>query len=178
MSRWEETAHELEVVTGQRNFPDYYKDQIFYVWFEAGKPGASSLRKIIQPLQGTTLVPSVSILHKWIHEEFQSKAEELDIQITQTFNDQVVASKVEMLQRHIEIGKKMQEVAIGWIESNLESMNPNAAVRLLVEGLRVERESAGIPEALEKLTTMSDEDLLQEINDLISNSPTKVEPNV
>jgi hypothetical protein len=46
---------------------------------------------------------------------------------------------------------------------------PNA-VKLLIEGVRIERDSRGIPQALEKMMDKSDEELLKEIQMIISKS--------
>lgn len=166
---------ELLRVTGSRYFNLEYKNQVFLDWFQAGKPSASSLEKIIEPVRGTTVKPSAKDLKKWIDDDFIPKATKLDNQLSTELSGQVIAERVEMLKRHSEIGKKMQAMAMAYLEVNADDMKAGEAVRLLVEGIRVERESAGIPQAIEKMTQMSDEQLLKEIEGMIKKSPGRIE---
>ena len=48
---------------------------------------------------------------------------------------------------------------------------------MLVEAVRIERISRGVPQVLEKMATMSDDDLLREAEKLLTRSPiTEIEP--
>jgi hypothetical protein len=167
---------ELLRVTGSRYFNSEYRGQIFLLWFQAGKPDATSLARIIEPVSGTTVKPSSKDLKKWIDEEFRDKADSLDRQMTKALTEQVVVSRVEMLKRHADIGKSMQNMAMAYFDTHENDLNANAAIKMLVEGIRVERESSGIPEAIAKMTNMSDEQLLKELEDIITkDAPVKLD---
>jgi len=87
----------------------------------------------------------------------------------------LIQTKVEMLERHAQVGTKMQDIALEYLEEHAEEMSAPAAVRLLVEGIRIERESRSIPEALAKLTSLSDEQLLKEIVKTFEEAPLEDE---
>jgi len=53
-------------------------------------------------------------------------------------------------------------------------LSANAAVRLLVEGVRIERDSVGLPQALEKMIDADDEDLLERVQKLTKESQAEI----
>lgn len=166
---------ELYRVTGLKTFSRDYRDSVFLTWFQAGKPEAPGLFEIIAPVVGTNIKPTTQFLRQWISEEFLAKATKLDQQMNKAMTEQVVSERVAMLKRHSELGRTMQKTAIEYLEANQADLNANAAVRLLVEGVRIERESAGIPEAIDRMTHMSDTQLLEELGKIIKDAPTKIE---
>ena len=147
-------------------FSDDYKYQTFLLWYNSGRPGGKKLRQMIPSNWGET-IPTSATLHIWVNgEKFQSQAEELDKQVSIELESRLVKEKVEMLSRHSKLGVYMQNMATDYLEKNESSLSANAAVRLLIEGIRVERESKGIPQALEKMMNKTDEELLEEIKSL------------
>ena len=169
--------NELFRVTGSKVFSRSYKEAVFMSWFQAGKPDAPGLLEITSPVMGTTVKPTLKDLREWIIGDFIPRADKLDQQMTRALTEQVVGERISMLKRHSELARKMQQTAINYLDSNPEDLNANSAVRLLVEGVRIERESAGIPEAISKMTQMTDEQLLKEIEGMIKQAPGKVEAN-
>ena len=73
-----------------------------------------------------------------------------------------------MLQRHAEVGKHMQDVAIKFIDSKADSLTGNAAVRLLVEAVKMERESRGLPTLITQTLNSTDEELMEQIDKLMN----------
>jgi hypothetical protein len=55
-----------------------------------------------------------------------------------------------------------------------DELSSNALVRLLIEGIRIERESRGIPQALEKMVNKTDEELLDEIAQLTGGAEVEI----
>jgi len=87
----------------------------------------------------------------------------------------MIKEKVEMLYRHAEVGRKMQRKALERLDSIPDDeLNANASVRLLVEGIRIERDSVGLPQALEKMLDKEDDDLLAEVERLIGDAPGEI----
>jgi len=159
-------------------YNDHLKTQIFFIWFNAGKPEPTRLYNI---LCGKTdeignKLPAKSTLGSWIKEDFEERARVLDEQIIQELEERSIAEKVEMFQRHAEIGNFMQHSALEWLRDNADRLTVSSAIRLLVEGVRIEKESRGLPQALEKMMKMTDEDLLEEVQRLVSRSPLSIEP--
>lgn len=152
-----------------RNFSDIYKEKIFYIWYNHGKPQENSLMLLVpKELDEFERLPTVATLKYWIDVEFVPRARLLDEQIKVAMDSAMIVEKVEMLKRHADLGLRMQDMAIRYLNEHEDIISSPAAVRLLVEGIRIERESRGIPAALEKITKMSDEDLLEQVKGLLT----------
>ena len=150
------------------NYPADYKEKVFYIWYNHGKPAEYKLLRFIPPdLDQFHRVPTVSGLKRWIDVEFYPRARMLDDLVRKEMDEKVVAEKVEMLQRHAKIGKQMQDKAINFLNEYPDLMNSPAAVRLLVEGIRIERESVGVSTILNKIVNLTDEDLQSEVEKIL-----------
>lgn len=171
----QDTKSEIYMLTGKKSFPQNYRDDIFMIWYQAGKPGRAELRNIIQPMIGTSIKPTEMELYGWITKEFAEKAKKLDDEMSTALTEHLVSERVAMLKRHSQMGTKMQQIAMTYLDEHKEDLNANSAVRLLVEGIRIERESAGIPEAISKMTNMTDTELLEELDKIIRKTPAKLE---
>ncbi len=158
-------------------FEESYKLDIFQLWYSNGRPGSLRLYQMI-PANIDGDRPTKSTLARWIDTEFREKAASLDQMVETELQNRLVQEKIEMLQRHANLGVKMQDTAIEYLDAHKEELNPNAAVRLLVEGVRIERESRGLPDALRKMSEMSDDDLVKQIEKIIADAPiVSIEPN-
>jgi flagellar motor component MotA len=87
----------------------------------------------------------------------------------------LVQEKVEMLRRHTEVGLKMQEMGMKYLEDHKDDLKVPNAVRLLIDGLMTERTSRGIPQMLEKMVNRTDEELLKELQDIVTKAPVTIE---
>lgn len=164
------------IETTASGFTDDYKDLCFKIWYNAGKPGASDLYTRI-PFPKTNLgnKPTKTTLNNWVSALFYPRAVDMDKKVEETVNNALVSSKVEMFQRHIEMGRKMQNLAVKYLEGHEDELTASAAVRLLVEGLKIERESISLPGILEKINKMSDEELIEATTKLIQDSDLEIE---
>jgi hypothetical protein len=163
----------MEIINNKFEFTEGYKNEVFGVWYKAGKPNSHALYQIVNPDPMTGNKPTQRTLLQWT-QEFKVMAEKLDADFQERLGEMLIAEKIEMVKRHARIGQLMQDKAMEYInEVGLDS-SP-AAVRLLVEGIRIERESIGIPQAIEKLTKMSDESLLQEVMNILEKSEISIE---
>lgn len=136
-----------------------------------GRISASRLIKHIPDEEGH--YPTQSTLYAWINtNEWNERGNELDQKVMNTLDATLIQEKVEMLHRHTQVAEKMQSLAVDAIEKHLieerdpEWLTASSAIRLLTEGIRIERESRGIPGMLEKISKRSDEDLLEDIKKL------------
>ena len=157
-------------------FTEQYQREAFTVWYELGKPSPQRLYDALKPDEIVGRVPSPKTLQEWIAERFRDWGEELDGEVRDQINEMLIAEKVEMAKRHAEIGQKMQSKALEYLDSH-EIDTSASAVRLLVEGLRIEQENVGLPQALKKLSRMSDEDLLAEVMKITEKTGVSFEPN-
>jgi len=141
-------------------------DELFLLWWKQGRPGVDRFRAMIPPNElGNT--PSIETLHKW-KKDWNEKADELDAEFYGQVTAEAMAEKAEMLRRHTQVGTKMQDMAIKYLEENEDELTVTSATRLLIEGVRIERESRGIPDALSKMSEKSDDQLLDELQKLMS----------
>jgi hypothetical protein len=170
-----EERQELRNTYGADFFPQSYIDEVFNLWWQASKPGSTTFFNIVPPVQGTTVKPTINQLGGWINDVFKERAEKLDSEFMLAVQNNAVQLRVEMLQRHVLVAKEAQDIALRWLQEHQNEINANAAVRLLVEGIRIERDSLGISDALEKSVKMTDEELLSELENLIKSSPAKLE---
>ena len=170
-------AHDLIIDKIERvNLNKDYKDQAFMTWYRAGQIGALRLFSIL-PLDNNGRKPTKDALQIWIR-EFQDRAKDLDEAVKSELNDRMIQEKVEMLNRHSEIAVELQDRALNYLRTvNDDDLGSSAAVRMLVEAIRIERISRGVPQVLEKMANMSDDDLLREAEKLLTRSPiTEIEP--
>lgn len=124
--------------------------------------------------------PEVSTIMNWIKTEFREQAEVLDKQVLDEMNRRLVQVKIEMLSRHAQIGKEMQNHALEKLRaiSEAQQLSEAGALRLLEFSVKLERESQGIPEMLRKIMTKSDDEILDEINTIVKSSKLTLEANV
>lgn len=159
-------------------YTDAYRDAVFAVWYSRGKPTARSLTKMVpNPVDfGLSCgFPSETTVLGWL-EDFRERAVVIDEEVTRKMQERLVADKVQMLNTHAQIGTDMQRRALEFFESNPEKMNGMVALRMLVEGVRIERESRGVSRTIEQLVDKTDEELMKQIKELLSYSTVEYQP--
>jgi hypothetical protein len=157
-------------------FTPEYKDKLFLDWFSKGKPGYVIYHRLAPVDELTQKKPTTYTINEWMIEEWKPRAELLDEQIKAELEDIVVKEKVEMLRRHAKIGTELTDKALKYLREH-KFTSSNTALRAIVQGVRIERESRGIPEALEKMSSQTDEDLLEDVKSILDKSTVKLEPN-
>jgi hypothetical protein len=155
-------------------FPPEYQYEIFLLWYNNGRPSSRKLHAMIPEAQQQGVKPSRETLSVWIRTNFEPQAEKMLDQISKEMEARTVKEKVEMLKRHVEVGVEMQNTGMDYIEENKDQITPSTAVRLVIEGVRIERESRGVPQALQQMIDQSDEDLAEEIIGLIGESQVEI----
>ena len=156
------------------HFPPEYKTGLFMKWYNLGKPNTTTFSKIIDADTSTGTKPSTVTLRAWIGNDFVEMAKTLDDQVIRQMNEKLVQEKVAMLSRHARVGEEMQNMAIEFLQTH-ELDSSASAIRLWMEGTKLERESRGIPEMIRKMMSLSDDDLLKEISNMVTNSPLKLD---
>ena len=158
----------------RKEFSDTYKSDLFLIWYNGKQPAAKRLWEMIP--EDWNGAPAVDTVRHWIKDIFRPRAEDLDKRLAQEIEGRLVQEKVEMLYRHAELGRKIQRKALDCLDQiDPEDLSSNAAVRLLVEGVRIERDSVGLPQALEKMIiNASDEDLLARVQKITKESQAEI----
>lgn len=149
------------------NYSQNYRDQIFFVWWKGGKPNVTKLYSMIPPDENGE-IPSKGTLANWVKDDFSVRAEELDREFYEKVQAEAMAEKAEMLRIHAGIGKNMREMALSYLNEHKDELTVNASIRMLIEGVRIERDSVGIPEALDKISDKSNEELLGELQKILT----------
>lgn len=159
-----------------KSFPQPYVEKVFRIWYERGKPSAKKLMQFIPAnLDEWGRTPHWTTVEGWLEHIFVPRANELDAEVKRQLDALVVKEKVEMLKRHADVGVQMQNMSIEYLNEHRDEISAPAAVRMLVEGIRIERESRGIPAALDKIRDMNDEELKDEIMQIITGAGVKLE---
>ncbi len=155
-----------------------YVDAVFALWYASGKPSMNRLhKKLPNPADFGLPVqfPSIVTLNNWRDAHFLERAMALDEEVTRQLSERLISEKVAMLNDHAAVAVEMKQMAMDYLHAFPEKLNAQVALRMLVEGIRIERESRGIPHTLEKLSERSDDDLLKQIEDLITRIPVQYE---
>lgn len=149
------------------NYTQTYREQIFIIWWKAGRPNISKLFNII-PLNDDGEKPSKGTLKNWIEQDFTPKADEMDLEFYARVEDEAMEEKAQMLQQHADIGLEMRDMAVKYLREHEEELNANSAIRLLIEGVRIERDSRGLPDALRKIASKTNDELLGDLQRLLA----------
>lgn len=158
------------------HFSPDYENEVFMIWYRNDRPYAPNLLQLIPP-NDEGGKPTTATLKNWINDKFAYRASDMDADVLNKVEDQLIQEKVEMVTRHIAIAKEMQNTGLEYLRSlDGEDLTPQVAFRLVVEGIRIESESVGIPSALRKLATMTDEQLTDKVKELIERSPVDILP--
>jgi len=161
----------------RQTYTEGYRDAVFAIWYSAGKPTVRKLKGMLpDPAEFgiSSGFPGDNTMVGWV-QDFQERAVSLDEQVSRQMQERLISEKVQMLNAHADIGHEMQQMALDYLREHPEKLNPNAAVRLLVEGVNIERESRGIGKSVMQMIDRSDEDLLKQINELLAFSPAELE---
>jgi len=112
-------------------------------------------------------IPSRHTLHEWI-KQWELDCEEMDAEIRKQLERGTVAEKVALYQRLSDQAKELGQKAYDWLLQHPEELNANAAMKLWIESSKIERDVAGVSDALLKMVTMDDQKLLDSIANAIS----------
>ena len=144
-------------------FPDDYQLEVFFTWYNTGKPNNKQLLELLSPDPASGLKPSERTLKEWINNRFTIRALELDDKVAERIEQELVAQRVGMLERHAELGMKMQTMGIEYLEEHGVGSARNA-ITLLVRGVEIEHEARIAPiDILSKLDKMTDEQLIEDL---------------
>jgi hypothetical protein len=158
---------------GGAAFSESYKHARFLEWYQQGKPTSQEFWLRITPDEDGRR-PSKGYITRWIS-DWQEKAAKLDAEVEEVIIESVVAEKVEMLRRHAKDAKEIQTISLIYLREHKDELTAHSAVRLLQLGIEIERQSVGIPQALEKMSKLDDKSLLSEITSILQDSEVTIE---
>ena len=147
-------------------FTEDYKDQVFYLWYENGKIINFNLMESI-PVSPNGRKPSEGTIKEWVSQgDWNTRADGLDGQITRVLDNSVIEKRVAMYKRHAEIGQDMVEMGMAYLKEN-GIKKEESAIRAIAEGIDIQRQSIGLAEALQKISTMDNDQLTRELQKLL-----------
>lgn len=148
-------------------YTEAYKETCFQVWYAAGRPSSRQAVKII-PADEHNRKPTYVLLSTWIRLlGWNDRAKEMDHEVTKQMETYAVEQRVDMLKRHAESAKQLQLEGIKYLLEHPPEKTADA-IRMVTEGIRIEKESVGLPEALTKIAEMKDKPLTELIGQLIN----------
>ena len=160
---------EKELGNGEINlshiYDHNYKEKAFWIWYNEGRLPSHRLIERLRETENVT--PSPVTVQGWFI-DWKDRADELDQEVKDKFSKEVVDIKVEMLRRHAAAGKELQDIGMTWLRSNVDNLTAAAVTRIIKDGYEMERASVGVPEALTKMLSVSNEDLKEQIEALLT----------
>lgn len=159
----------------RKQFSIHYKEQLFLSWYKHGRlsPYKFRIELLKRDEQGDK--PTLQTLKNWIHKDWTPRANLLDEQVREELEARAVQEKVEMLDRHAKLGKHLQTKGLQYIEDNYDRLTASTAVRMVVEGVKIEQSSVGVGTALRKMLDSSDEDLLKEAMEILEKADVEIQ---
>ena len=149
-------------------FSPEYRLTNYYKWYKAGKPTAAKMLLQMDANDDGDL-PGRHALHDWI-KQWEIDCQEMDDKIRQQLERGTVAEKVAMYQKLSDQAKELGQKAYGWLLEHPDELTANTAMKLWIEASKIERDVAGVSDALLKMVAMDDQKLLDTISESISNA--------
>lgn len=145
-----------------------YQRQCFDAWYLGGRPNLPIRIREIIPLDENGRKPSVSTIKRWITSGMWDwRADELDARVEQAADESLVKNKIEILQRHQENAKQIEAISLTHIKA--EGFDSSAsAVQAYFRATEEERKTAGFSDLLEKLESMTNNQVRDQIINLIN----------
>lgn len=157
---------------GDRNlknvqYSDQYKEDIFQLWYNAGRPSFAYIMKKLKPDPVTGETPVQDTVITWARElGWRDRADDLDREVQIEVRKRTVEAKSEMLARHAEVGDELIKKGLKYLRTH-DIESEGAAIRAIVEGTNIERASRGLSDGMSKVATMTDRQLVNIITSLM-----------
>lgn len=140
-----------------------YEEACFAIWYKAGKPSLISQILNLLPKDDQGRTPSKPLLEIHWLPNWRQRADVLDAESSNILDRNLIQERVEMLEKQAEQGKKLQELGMQFFEDH-KLTDEAVALRMVVQGVEIERNSRGLSVALQRISSMSDETLQNELN--------------
>ena len=141
-------------------------------WYRRGRPRVHEFHPFIKPNKYNQ-IPSTSVLAKWM-KRWHTRAKQIDEEVFVQLKRRLAAEKVQILERHAEQAREMQNIAIEWLREHRNELTPASAVRLYVAAHDLEMRAIGFKGQAGD-AEKTDEELLEELKALIADSPAEFE---
>ena len=154
-------------------YSDEYKEACFMSWYKAGCPNSMETTLKIMPPNPDGIQPRRSTILSWREEMgWAQRADLYNARAAQELETEMVESRKAMLRKHAEEGSKLQDLGMKYLEGTTGIENDSTALRAVLEGAVLERTSLGLSEALTRIMKMSDDQLVNEVQNILKNART------
>lgn len=152
-------------------YSEGYIEKCFVAWYSAGCPARDRYALIFQPDElGRT--PEIHAIQRWIERyHWRDRADALNLEVAKQIEKRAVEIRVEMLNRQAEIGKKLQEKGMKFLDTT-EFSKAGEALKAVIAGADLERSSRGLPDSILNVAKMKDEELSSVLKRLINKAST------
>jgi hypothetical protein len=149
-------------------YSQQYKEACFQAWYSSGRPTQVKVLEEILPEDEYGRKPNIDVIRLWRKEDnWDSRADMLDEKVSKKMDTFLVDQKVEMLKQQARRARIIQEKGLEYLEENGFDSS-SSAVAAIIKGAELERISFGISDTILKLSKLSDEELLDETQKLLS----------
>lgn len=147
-----------------------YKRRVFDIWYSLNRPTLSGLESYLldnRIADEYGRMPSSAVIARWKDEDdWILRADVLDAEVDQTLDKKLVEERIEMMDRQAKIGIELQEMGLEKIRSEGFD-NSASALRAILSGAELERESKGLKTALVNVLSKTDEEISDELRKLL-----------
>jgi len=145
-----------------------YINQCFYIWYAHGRPTIPVLMPFI-PEDNTGMTPQPTTVSGWKRKYgWDEEASRMDESVRHNVEKKYIQEKSAMLSKHAEIGRKLQERGMEYLESATIT-SAHAAIRAIEVGIAVEKDSTNLEKLLDTVSRMDDAKLMKRLDDLLGN---------
>lgn len=149
-------------------YSEVYKEKLFLIWYQNGCVPMTALATLIPPDESNRTPTSLE-LGVWCRKlGWRERADTLNQEVKKQIERKAVEIRVEMLNRQAELGLMLQIKGREFFNEHPIN-HPSIALRAIIQGAELEKSARGIPEALMKISEMSDEKLSDTVQKLLSN---------
>ena len=155
-------------------FTTDYINAVYYIWYSMGRPTTAALMPYLNEDQFGQ-IPKKATVTKWRREqEWDRKADSSDEIVFRQVEKRYIQEKAQMLSKHAEIGRKMQEKGLKFLVEH-DITSAHAALRALEIGISIEKESVNLEKLLETVAGMDDAKLMSKVNQLLGDTRMNVQ---
>lgn len=163
------------LTTGQIASPTYskdYKDYCFFIWWKNGRPTFTNLMLHIEKFQDR-MKPDDNTLRRWAETDgWVERADDMDAEVLEALKAQYVSEKAQMLARHAELGRELQEMGIEYLRKTpIDSQG--GALRAIQLGIQTEGEAAQIEKMMKDVAKMDDPQVVSNLRSLLDKAKLK-----
>lgn len=143
-----------------------YKEYCFLTWWRVGRPNWTNLVLQIEKFQDRML-PSTATLSDWAKEgDWVERANKLDLEVMDEIKQRFITEKAQMLARHAEVGKTLQDYGLEYLQNN-PITSQGVALRAIQMGVEIEGSAAQIEKLVSSIAKMDDPQIEEGLKSLL-----------